>query len=546
MNTVDGWAQDRLSALMGLGGEELQQITAYLLQITSPEAVVEFLTGMLGDAPPAVQFIQEFNTRRFPPVVTKGAWRAPLKTADVQASTPVNGSPTQAKKNFKDEQNVYRKPDTEEDYFKGTRGSKTSSALSPNPPSRPLEGELLSDKLSPLKIDDRSTQASKYKQKKGKKERMNVAAVAATLDSLDGMVKVGSAPPGFGGRVVCECLAATHGLITNCLTCGKVICRLEGEGPCPCCGTPVYSKQQQVTLVQERKTKGVPTRSSKVGRGRDAYVGARYGQAAGAQVPSAASIAKTPNGADQSQFPTLMTEKDQEVLARAEAQMEKLLDFQRNSTARTRVHDQASDFNYDDDASNKWLSAEERALALKKAQEQRRLEEEQKRRRVITLDLVNKRVIDSTPKPPSPQVHKTEAQPSRPASPPQDPGSSGQFRNPTLKTAPPVYVPVKPGTVERAGKIPIQRRAAEARLSKDEQMDADSAKGEQYTAGPRPRRKPRSKATSKKNRWKPQLSRIQHDMEGGDGWTQELRGEFEFDEYAAEGGGGYADEPECG
>ena len=39
----------------------------------------------------------------------------------------------------------------------------------------------------------------------------------------------------------CGCFGTKHGVINNCLTCGRVICELEGERPCPYCGTPVFS-----------------------------------------------------------------------------------------------------------------------------------------------------------------------------------------------------------------------------------------------------------------------------------------------------------------
>jgi hypothetical protein len=42
-----------------------------------------------------------------------------------------------------------------------------------------------------------------------------------------------------GKRVECFCQAQYHKLVNNCLTCGKVICEQEGEGPCFFCGNIV-------------------------------------------------------------------------------------------------------------------------------------------------------------------------------------------------------------------------------------------------------------------------------------------------------------------
>ena len=37
-------------------------------------------------------------------------------------------------------------------------------------------------------------------------------------------------------RYACYCLCTKHGLINNCVNCGKIVCEQEGEGPCLICG----------------------------------------------------------------------------------------------------------------------------------------------------------------------------------------------------------------------------------------------------------------------------------------------------------------------
>lgn len=37
-------------------------------------------------------------------------------------------------------------------------------------------------------------------------------------------------------RVQCYCQCTKHRLVNNCTNCGKIICELEGEGPCLFCG----------------------------------------------------------------------------------------------------------------------------------------------------------------------------------------------------------------------------------------------------------------------------------------------------------------------
>ncbi|KAF9378496.1 hypothetical protein CPC16_011264, partial [Podila verticillata] len=52
-------------------------------------------------------------------------------------------------------------------------------------------------------------------------------------------------------RKPCYCLATKHKLnvfAPNCLNCGKIICALEGPGPCTYCGKPVVSVDQQQAM----------------------------------------------------------------------------------------------------------------------------------------------------------------------------------------------------------------------------------------------------------------------------------------------------------
>jgi hypothetical protein len=44
---------------------------------------------------------------------------------------------------------------------------------------------------------------------------------------------------------MCDCQAREHGLINNCLTCGKIVCEQEGEGACYFCGNLVYGRNKK-------------------------------------------------------------------------------------------------------------------------------------------------------------------------------------------------------------------------------------------------------------------------------------------------------------
>jgi hypothetical protein len=100
----------------------------------------------------------------------------------------------------------------------------------------------------------------------------------------------------------CSCQARRHNLVSNCLSCGKIVCEQEGEGPCNFCGALVLKE------------------------------GSSYA------------------GLEESLPPLSETE------AAAEAYAKRLVEYDRNAAARTTVIDDQSDY-YELD-SNTWLSKE--------------------------------------------------------------------------------------------------------------------------------------------------------------------------------------------
>lgn len=100
----------------------------------------------------------------------------------------------------------------------------------------------------------------------------------------------------------CSCQARQHRLVSNCLSCGKIVCEQEGEGPCSFCGALV---------LREGST----------------YAGLHEGA-----VPLS------------------------EAEAVAEAYAKRLVEYDRNSAARTTVIDDQSD--YYEIEGNSWLSME--------------------------------------------------------------------------------------------------------------------------------------------------------------------------------------------
>ena len=290
-------------------------------------------------------------------------------------------------------------------------------------------------------------------------------------------------------RPLCPCNATLHSLLTNCLRCGHIVCSQEGSGPCAFCGSFVESKEQQTRLMQE----------GKLGR--------------------------------------VDVEVLEKAMEAARIQRDKLLDFDRNSTARTKVHDQSSDYNYTTVFSNQWLTAEERALLLKKVREKE--DKASQRRTKVTLDLATKTVVEEAEEENGETVddvlrefqlqisireeaaRRKEGASSSSlglaekenmlATEDQESsshlvGGTGMFQNPTLE--------VKPRFVDPS------------KQPKAKQNKTTGIKGHKGTAGQKESilEKPQEAFTFRKT-----MKRLQHDM-------GKLGGEVEFDEYAAEGG----------
>lgn len=100
----------------------------------------------------------------------------------------------------------------------------------------------------------------------------------------------------------CSCQARRHRLVSNCLSCGKIVCEQEGEGPCNFCGSLVLKEGSKYAGLEET----VPVLS--------------------------------------------------EAEAAAEAYAKRLVEYDRNSAARTTVIDDQSD--YYEIEGNSWLSKE--------------------------------------------------------------------------------------------------------------------------------------------------------------------------------------------
>ncbi|KAF9584799.1 hypothetical protein BGW38_005135 [Lunasporangiospora selenospora] len=216
-------------------------------------------------------------------------------------------------------------------------------------------------------------------------------------------------------RKPCYCLATKHKLnvfAPNCLNCGKIICALEGPGPCTFCGQPVVSIEQQQAMVLElkrekaalAKQRAMATAKRRVKPATIAQQTAGYASKLSGGLTTATGTAggwtELGSNEDSMQMKGMTEEEELEEAKRvslALAHKERLLEFDRTSARRSHVIDQATDFVMPGDRPNLWLTEEERQMQSEKAKQN--LEKAAvavsgyQRAKVMTIDVTNRRVV---------------------------------------------------------------------------------------------------------------------------------------------------------
>jgi hexokinase len=167
----------------------------------------------------------------------------------------------------------------------------------------------------------------------------------------------------------CTCNASLHPLFTpvpNCLSCGHIICALEGLQPCSSCGARILSPEETQSMITTLRQERGAERQSAHNR---SIASSRTG------TPTLTPTLTPTQGPTPSS-----SAENLAALTAAKAHRDKLLSFQSQNTARTKIHDDAADFS-DPMAANKaqWMTPLQRAAALKQQQRYLRELEEQNR-----------------------------------------------------------------------------------------------------------------------------------------------------------------------
>ncbi|KAB8337007.1 hypothetical protein FH972_021311 [Carpinus fangiana] len=498
--SLHDWALPQLAKILPLDEDSLRQIITYT-DTLSKSAAADHLGNILGDSPKAFEFISSFNTRRPTPPSEAAPTSQPTSSRDVSESevprvqrtkkkrekAPLHKLPPRQVDSSGDLHGAYVKSD-EQDYMSGksripkeaplsntlslqsqpdamqlpspARGMTSNSKQHRPKPPPSASGPLITDALSPK--PSRSSSPAGSSSKASAKINMtggtSMRGQSSTLNDLDSAIRTleMQTNPSLTAhddpeKRRCNCMAQRHALLAaapNCLKCGKVICAKEGLGPCTFCGNALLTAEEIQAMVKILKEE----------RGKEKQLAHNAGhkKAEVSKTPRAFASAQaiaTPGKLDPTPFmsstpgyaaPPDASASDAERLAAAKQHRDRLLKFQADNAKRTRIHDEAADFETPDAGLSAWASPSERALQLKKQQKVLREQEwnarpdYEKRQMVASIDIVGGKAVrkmQAVERPATPDSELEPAEDDGFVRPPEEKrgGKGGAFsRNPLL------------------------------------------------------------------------------------------------------------------
>ena len=320
------------------------------------------------------------------------------------------------------------KPDAIQIPSTSNTASGSSSSSSKLPPS--AAGSLISDSLAPPSKSakgSRSTSPAQQPQKMkitmvGGKAMHGASTALSDLDSAIRSLEITTNPslsdasPEDLARRRCNCMATRHPLLTmapNCTKCGKIICVKEGLGPCTFCSTPLLNANEIQSVLRVLKDeRGKERQTTHNASHKRAEVSAKPRAFTGRDFLSSASSSRGPSplasttasatasaNVSEAEHETEDDDEMDEGLRKAKAHRDRLLTFQTNNAKRTRIHDEAADYDVPVAGTNMWASPAERAMQLKKQQKiMREMEwnarpDYEKRTMVASIDIVDGKAV---------------------------------------------------------------------------------------------------------------------------------------------------------
>ncbi|XP_075432105.1 activating signal cointegrator 1 isoform X2 [Ascaphus truei] len=335
------WCEGELERSFGL--RVSKEIVQYILSIDTEEEIDEYIHDLIqGSEGRKRQFIEELKVR----------WQKSRRPVGAHSEQPFH------KQDGSEEACAQRLLSGEQ----GRRGRRKGRNKLEPPIYAAAEtaGEEVKTPLDLAKAQEVSGPAAGSSSSSKKKQKF------VSLYTAEGQDKLAVLIP---GRYPCECLAQKHQLISNCLTCGRIVCEQEGSGPCLFCGNLVCTKEEQ-DILQRDSNKSQKLLKKLLGG-------------------SETSVKMDPTMKDVLPRQEVRLK---EGLEKARQHRDRLLEYDKTSVRRTHVIDDESDYFATD--SNQWLSPVERESVRRKEEELQELRHASRLSRKVTIDFAGRRVLE--------------------------------------------------------------------------------------------------------------------------------------------------------
>ncbi|KAK6462406.1 putative zinc finger motif, C2HC5-type-domain-containing protein [Scheffersomyces coipomensis] len=369
-----GYGARSIANIIPLDEQSCKEIVNYCLSLSSDKLIQDHLIDILGVNSDSLSFIEEFLRLKND---TGSKAEAEKEPATISYSNLLKGDAREVAKPIEKQNQVRSKPKTK------TKSSITTSQLLEKSPA-PVESKEIP-------------------KKKRVKNLNNLRDIEAALNELE----ISSFKTSSETNRICNCLATRHPLFElapNCLNCGKIICVKEGFQPCSFCGANLLSykerndmkqalEHERDSLLKKTHPESESPRPKPSGKSKKIVISLNSGEnlwkaqdKAFKQVEEEhkknKEVKQVQDFEDESQFAEsdLSPSLDPD-LVKANERLETLLEFQETGAERTKIIDNAADFESPHTGSAMWLSPMQRALQLKVWQKQLKSQEASKNER---------------------------------------------------------------------------------------------------------------------------------------------------------------------
>lgn len=412
------YARSAIKNIIPLDDQSIDEMIQYTLaNFKSREAMSNHFLDILGPSDLTFQFVTKFTDMVFgspsfkpEPVksISTSVLTPVLKPAEKPASTPIVSKPKSSGIRLV-------KTKLTNDTGKNNRGRMANNSK---------KGSTTSEMFD---LKPKTVEVQKAKSKEVKKKLDSIEDLDEVLLQLELNENSNS-----GDIKVCNCNATRHPLFEmypNCLNCGKIICEREGLQPCSFCGKSLISEddmQQMKEVITRRKeeleidTKAGNSKSDtpKLKRknvmkitlntpGQNNFKVQEQFYKKLAETEKQKQEIEEQKKEEQKLVEQTKKELDyyksihkkDEDLIKAEERLATLLNFQDNGAERTKIIDNASDFDIPSSGGSLWASPIERVLQFKRQQKQQKKMQDADLRRsgrgetMIDVEIQNGKVV---------------------------------------------------------------------------------------------------------------------------------------------------------